>query len=250
MSMAASTRASRRARAGYARVQMLVAVVRLDVPSPPLVRDATDRANERKVLGLGRDSEELAGLKVDRHLDREAGIAVESLVSCHQPRTLFTPSVIGRAPAIASRERRGSVRAMLLSGITSLGKTVLLIVAITFIVWAIVTAIFVPKRNPGFPRRLDAYILVSAILFLAQMTAIVWVSETQEVEEAHAAEGEGGAPGDGRRRRAARRRRRRQGGLRERRLRDVPHACRRRRERHRRARSRRPNRPPSSSSSA
>ncbi|HKY23622.1 MAG TPA: c-type cytochrome [Gaiella sp.] len=80
---------------------------------------------------------------------------------------------------------------MLLSGITTLGKTVTLIVAITFIVWAIVTAIFVPKRNPGFPRRLDAYILVSAILFLAQMTAVVWVSETQEVEEAHAAEGRG-----------------------------------------------------------
>ena len=80
---------------------------------------------------------------------------------------------------------------MLLSGITTFGKTVMLIVAITFIAWAIVTAIFVPKRNPGFPRRLDAYILVSAILFLAQMTAVVWVSETQEVEEAHAAEGTG-----------------------------------------------------------
>ena len=90
---------------------------------------------------------------------------------------------------------------MLLSGLTSLGKTVLLVVAIAFIAWAIITAIFVPKRNPGFPRRLDAYILVSAILFLAQMTAIVWVSETQEVEEAHAAEeapsGEGEAPAAG-----------------------------------------------------
>ena len=88
---------------------------------------------------------------------------------------------------------------MLLSGITTLGKTVLLIVAITFIVWAIVTAIFVPKRNPGFPQRLDAYILASAIFFLAQMTAVVWVSETQEVEEAHAAEGTGdhGEEGEG-----------------------------------------------------
>ena len=83
---------------------------------------------------------------------------------------------------------------MLLSGLTSLGKTVLLVVAITFITWAIVTAIFVPKRSPGFPRRLDAYILVSAILFIAQMSAIVWVSETQEAEEAHAAEG---TPGHG-----------------------------------------------------
>ena len=81
---------------------------------------------------------------------------------------------------------------MLLSGLTTLGKTVLLTVAIAFIVWAIVTAIFVPKRNPGFPKRLDAYILASVIFFLAQMTAVVWVSETQDVEEAQAAEGAGG----------------------------------------------------------
>ena len=87
---------------------------------------------------------------------------------------------------------RGSVRAMLLSGITTLGKTVLLIVAITFIAWAIVTAIFVPKRSPTFPRRLDAYILVSALLFVAQMTAVVWVTGTQEVE-ARAAEEAGGS---------------------------------------------------------
>jgi cytochrome c6 len=80
---------------------------------------------------------------------------------------------------------------MLLSGITTLGKTVLLIVAITFIAWAIVTAIFVPKRSPTFPRRLDAYILVSALLFVAQMTAVVWVTGTQEVET-HAAEEGGG----------------------------------------------------------
>jgi mono/diheme cytochrome c family protein len=81
--------------------------------------------------------------------------------------------------------------AMLLSGITTLGKTVLVIVAVTFIAWALLTAIFVPRRNPTFPRRLDAYILVSALLFVAQMTAVVWVTGTQGLEEAHAAE-EGG----------------------------------------------------------
>lgn len=81
---------------------------------------------------------------------------------------------------------------MLVAAITSLGKTVLLVVAITFIAWAIITAIFVPKRSPGFPRRLDAYILVSALLFLSQMTAVVWVTGTQEVEEAHASEAAGG----------------------------------------------------------
>ena len=81
---------------------------------------------------------------------------------------------------------------MLLSGITTLGKTVTIIVALTFIGWAIITAIFVPNRRPTFPRRLDAFILVSAVLFLAQMSAVVWVSETQAIEEAHAAETGGG----------------------------------------------------------
>ena len=36
------------------------------------------------MLRLGRDPQELAGLQVDRHLDSEAGIAVEALVWCHQ----------------------------------------------------------------------------------------------------------------------------------------------------------------------
>ena len=90
---------------------------------------------------------------------------------------------------------------MLVAALTSLGKTVALIVAITFIGWAIVTAIFVPKRSPGFPRRLDAYIVVSAVLFLAQMTTVVWAAQTQEVEEEHAAEvtppgGGGGGGGE------------------------------------------------------
>ena len=82
---------------------------------------------------------------------------------------------------------------MLLTGITTLGKTVTIVVAVTFIAWAIVTAIFIPGRRPTFPKRLDAFILVSAILFVAQMSAVVWVSETQEIEEAEAAEviGEG-----------------------------------------------------------
>jgi mono/diheme cytochrome c family protein len=77
---------------------------------------------------------------------------------------------------------------MLLSTLTGLGKTVLLIVAITFIVWALVTAILVPRRNPAFPRRLDTYLVVSGLLFVAQMTAVVWATGTQSVEEAHASE--------------------------------------------------------------
>jgi mono/diheme cytochrome c family protein len=86
---------------------------------------------------------------------------------------------------------------MPVAAITGLGKTVLLIVAITFIAWALITAIFVPKRSPGFPLRLDAYILVSVVLFVAQMSAVVWVTGTQETEEeTHAAE-TGGATTEG-----------------------------------------------------
>jgi len=85
---------------------------------------------------------------------------------------------------------------MPVAAITGLGKTVLLIVAITFIAWALITAIFVPKRSPGFPKRLDAYILVSALLFIAQMGAVVWVTGTQETEEeTHAAETGGATEG-------------------------------------------------------
>ena len=83
---------------------------------------------------------------------------------------------------------------MPVAAITGLGKTVLLIVAITFIAWALITAIFVPKRSEGFPKRLDAYIVVSVLLFIAQMSAVVWVTGTQETEEeTHAAETGGGA---------------------------------------------------------
>jgi hypothetical protein len=61
-----------------------VAVVHLDIARTALVRDPADRTDERQVLRLGRDPEELPGLEVHRHLDREAGIPVEALVRCHQ----------------------------------------------------------------------------------------------------------------------------------------------------------------------
>lgn len=76
--------------------------------------------------------------------------------------------------------------------ITALGKTTLLIVAGVFIAWAIVTAIFIPKRNAEFPLNLNAYIVASAVLFFAQMGAVLWVTGTQEVESEEAALVEGG----------------------------------------------------------
>jgi cytochrome c553 len=71
---------------------------------------------------------------------------------------------------------------VLVGAITTLGKTVLLVVAITFIVWSLYTALVIPKKHPGFPRRLDLFIVLSAALFVAQIGAVVWVTGTQEVE--------------------------------------------------------------------
>jgi mono/diheme cytochrome c family protein len=66
--------------------------------------------------------------------------------------------------------------------ITTLGKVTLLVVAGLFMAWALITAIWIPKRNPDFPVTLTAFVLVSAALFAAQMGAVYWVTDTQEVE--------------------------------------------------------------------
>ncbi len=82
----------------------------------------------------------------------------------------------------------------LVASITGLGKTVLVLVALTFILWSLYTAMVIPRRSPNFPRRLDVYIVVTVVLFVAQMSAVVWVTETQEVEthEETSAEAGGG----------------------------------------------------------
>ncbi len=97
--------------------------------------------------------------------------------------------------------------------ITTTGKVTLLIVAGVFIAWALITAIWIPKRNPDFPVTMTAFLLVSALFFVAQMGAVYWVTSTQEVET-EAVEGGGGddrsggdhADRDGRARRRARHR--------------------------------------------
>jgi mono/diheme cytochrome c family protein len=67
--------------------------------------------------------------------------------------------------------------------VTTTGKVTLLIVAGAFIAWALITAIWIPKRNPDFPVTLTAFVLVSSLFFLAQMGAVYWVTTTQEVEK-------------------------------------------------------------------
>jgi mono/diheme cytochrome c family protein len=69
---------------------------------------------------------------------------------------------------------------MLLS-ITTTGKVTLLIVAGLFIAWALMTAIFIPRRNPDFPTTLSVFVLVSALFLAAQLGAVYWVTSTQEV---------------------------------------------------------------------
>lgn len=66
--------------------------------------------------------------------------------------------------------------------ITTTGKWVLVIVAGLFIAWALVTAIMIPRRNAEFPLNLGAYITLTAVMFVAQMAAVYWVTGYQEVE--------------------------------------------------------------------
>lgn len=75
--------------------------------------------------------------------------------------------------------------------ITTTGKVTLLIVAGAFIFWALITAIWIPKRNADFPIALTGFLLVSSVFFALQMGAVYWVTTTQEVET----EAVGDAPG-------------------------------------------------------
>ena len=70
----------------------------------------------------------------------------------------------------------------MLFSITTTGKVTLLIVAGLFIAWALITAIWIPKRNPDFPTTLTAFLLVSSLFLVAQLGAVAWVTSTQEVE--------------------------------------------------------------------
>jgi cytochrome c6 len=65
--------------------------------------------------------------------------------------------------------------------ITTTGKVTLLIVAGAFIAWALITAIWIPKRNRDFPATLTGFVMVSALFLVAQLGAIWWVETTQEV---------------------------------------------------------------------
>ena len=79
-------------------------------------------------------------------------------------------------------------------------ETALLVVAIAFIVFALVAALVIPRSRPTFPgNRLGLFLAICGVFFVAQMTAVLVLAEVGEADEpAHeeAAGGEEPAPGE------------------------------------------------------
>lgn len=86
----------------------------------------------------------------------------------------------------------GALTVPLAAEITTLGKTVLILVAGAFIVWALYVSMIYPKKHPDFPRDRNLFIVVTALFFVVQMGAVVWVTGTQEVEHETTEAGNGG----------------------------------------------------------
>jgi mono/diheme cytochrome c family protein len=132
-------------------------------------------------------AEQLPGLEIHPDLNCEACLAPEPIVRGHG----MEPTTVPHSFSRTRPRHRGSVPAVLLT-VTTTGKVTLLIVAGAFIGWALITAIWIPKRNPDFPVTLTAFVLVSSLFFLAQMGAVYWVTTTQEVEKEAVESGGGG----------------------------------------------------------
>jgi cytochrome c553 len=75
-----------------------------------------------------------------------------------------------------------------LLGITTEGKIGLAAIAGLFIVFALLSSFWFPRRNPGFPGdRLGLYVLATVVLFVATLAAVV-VFAKEEEEAGHGAE--------------------------------------------------------------
>ena len=85
----------------------------------------------------------------------------------------------------------------MLYAITTTGKVTLVIVAGAFIAWALVTAIWIPKRNPDFPSALTGFLLVSAVFLVCQLGAVYWVTSTQEIQHETASDVQPDKPNGG-----------------------------------------------------
>jgi cytochrome c6 len=63
-------------------------------------------------------------------------------------------------------------------------ESALLVVAASFIVFALVVALVVPRSRPSFPGgRLDVFLLVCGVFFVAQLTAVLVLAEVGEADE-------------------------------------------------------------------
>jgi mono/diheme cytochrome c family protein len=63
-------------------------------------------------------------------------------------------------------------------------ETALLVVALCFIVFALVAALVIPRSRPSFPgNRLGLFVAICALFFVAQMTAVLVLAEVGEADE-------------------------------------------------------------------
>ena len=63
-------------------------------------------------------------------------------------------------------------------------ETALLVVALSFIAFALIVALVIPRSRPSFPgKRLGLFIVVCALFFAAQMTAVLVLAEVGEADE-------------------------------------------------------------------
>ena len=60
----------------------------------------------------------------------------------------------------------------------------LVVVAASFIVFALVAALVVPRSRPGFPgNRLGIFLVICGVFFLSQLTAVLVLAEVGEADE-------------------------------------------------------------------
>jgi mono/diheme cytochrome c family protein len=60
----------------------------------------------------------------------------------------------------------------------------LLVVAASFIIFALVMSLVVPRSRPGFPGgRLDVFLIVCGVFFVAQLTAVLLLAEVGEADK-------------------------------------------------------------------
>jgi cytochrome c6 len=77
-------------------------------------------------------------------------------------------------------------------------ETALLVVALCFIVFALVAALVIPRSRPSFPgNRLGLFLAICGVFFIAQMTAVLVLAEVGEADEPVHEETAGGEPPPG-----------------------------------------------------